>query len=224
MIVYRRTGTIGVESTYPILGHVTHPDHLLQRLRSFCSNMTRGLGLSDSPWERLAIEVPATAFGPGSRVQFSRYFEGKSCVPAACLDDIVGWLEACQYVSDLDQFHERDVWQQPCAFEQRRRGDCEDFALWTWRKLIEIGMEAEFFVGRIVCGGEPAIDRQHAWVVYRDGDDAYLFEPAARDRCRMIRPWSIVKDEYVPHFAVDRQFVTSAFVGCILDSHRQAAG
>ena len=36
----------------------------------------------------------------------------------------------------------------------------------------------------------------------------------------MIRPWSIVKDDYVPHFAVDHRFVTSAFVGCILDSRR----
>ena len=34
---------------------------------------------------------------------------------------------------------------------------------------------------------------------------------------------AIVKDDYVPHFAVDHRFVTSAFVGCILDSHRKTA-
>ena len=169
------------------------------------------------------MEVPATAFGPGSRWQFSHYFEGTSCVPATSIDDIVKWLGTCEYVSDLDQFHEPDLWQQPCAFEQRQRGDCEDFALWTWRKLIEIGIEAEFFVGRIVCGGDPAIDRQHAWVVYRSRRDVYLFEPAARDEQRMIQPWSAVKDDYVPHFAVDHRFVTSAFAGCILDSHRATA-
>ena len=164
-----------------------------------------------------------TAFGPGSRRHFAQYFEGKSCVPASSIDDIVAWLGTCEYVSDVEQFHEQDLWQQPCAFEQRQRGDCEDFALWTWRKLVEIGIEAEFFVGRIVCGDEPAIDRQHAWVVYRFGRDVYLFEPAARDRLRMIQPWSAVKDDYVPHFAVDHRFVTSAFAGCILDSHRGAA-
>ena len=185
--------------------------------------MVREMGLSDSPWERVPMDVPATAFGPGSRWQFSHYFEGTSCVPATSIDDIVKWLGTCEYVSDIDQFHEQDLWQQPCAFEQRHRGDCEDFALWTWRKLIEIGIEAEFFVGRIACGDEPAIDRQHAWVVYRSRRDVYLFEPAARDEHRMIQPWSAVKDDYVPHFAVDHRFVTSAFVGCILDSHREAA-
>jgi hypothetical protein len=39
----------------------------------------------------------------------------------------------------------------------------------------------------------------------------------------MIQPWSIVKDDYIPHFAVDHRFVTSAFVGCVLDSHRTTA-
>ncbi len=169
------------------------------------------------------MEVPATAFGPGSRCQFSRYFEGVSCVPARSIDDIVGWLTTCEYVSDVEQFHEPDLWQDPCAFEGRQRGDCEDFALWAWRKLTEIGLEAEFFVGRVLGGGQAPIDRQHAWVVYRAGDDAYLFEPAARDRRQMIQPWSAVKHCYVPHFAVDHRFVTSAFVGCILDSRRPAA-
>jgi hypothetical protein len=68
------------------------------------------------------------------------------------------------------------------------------------------------------------VDRQHAWVVYQHDGDAYLFEPAARDRRRMIQPWSIVKDDYVPHFAVDHRFITSAFVGCIQDWRRDAAG
>jgi hypothetical protein len=201
---------------------VTHPEQLIQWLRSVYLSIARSMELSDSPWERVPMEVPTTAFGPGSRCQFSRYFEGQSCVPARSIDDIVGWLGTCQYVSDVEQFHEPDLWQEPCAFERRQRGDCEDFALWTWRKLTEIGLEAEFFVGRVLCDDAAAIDRQHAWVVYRAGHDAYLFEPAARDRQRMIQPWSAVKDCYVPHFAVDHRFVTSAFVGCILDSHRQA--
>jgi hypothetical protein len=177
--------------------------------------MAREMGIADSPWRRVPMDVPATAFGPGSRWQFSRYFEGTSCVPARSIDDIVAWLRACEYVSDIEQFQEPDVWQQPCDFERRQRGDCEDFALWAWRKLIEIGIDAEFYVGRILCGGAPPTARQHAWVVYRHGRDAFLFEPAERDRQRMIQPWSAVKDDYEPHFAVDWRFVTSAFVGCI---------
>jgi len=136
------------------------------------------------------------------------------------IDDIVTWLLDCEYVSDTDLFDKEDHWQHPSVFEQLRRGDCEDFALWTWRKLVEIGYEAEFQVGRVVCDGQPAVDRQHAWVVYRVDREDFLFEPAARDRTRMIRPLVDAMDRYIPYFAVNREFDTSAFAGCILDGPR----
>jgi hypothetical protein len=194
-----------------------HSPHLIQWLRSTCLSWADGLGSSDSPWQRVPMTVPTTAFGPGSRWQFPHYFEGTSGVRVTSIDDIVDWLGRCEYVSDAEQFHQPDVWQEPCAFEQRQRGDCEDFALWAWRKLTEIGVDAEFYVGRVICGAERAA-RQHAWIVYRAEREQILFEPAARDRQQMIQPLAAVKDAYVPHFAVDRRFVTSAFVGCLLDS------
>jgi predicted transglutaminase-like cysteine proteinase len=43
--------------------------------------------------------------------------------------------------SRFNRSHERE---HPGAFERRRRGDCEDFALWAWRKLAEVGVDAEF--------------------------------------------------------------------------------
>jgi Bacterial transglutaminase-like cysteine proteinase BTLCP len=194
------------------------PEQLIQWFRSTC------LGLPESPWERLSMDVPAIAFGPGSRCQFGHYFEGQSSVPVASIDDIVGWLNTCEYASDTDQFNDRDVWQEPCAFEQRRRGDCEDFALWAWRKLGELGIDAEFFVGRVICGEDPTTSRQHAWVVYRVRHRAFLFEPAARDRQRMIRPLEEARDRYVPHFSVNTRLVTSAFVGCVLDPDPASPG
>jgi hypothetical protein len=169
------------------------------------------------------MDVPPAAFGPGSHTQFPSYFEGESRVRVTSIDEIVEWLRTCEYVSDADQFHQADVWQQPCAFERRQRGDCEDFALWTWRKLAEINVDAEFFVGRVVCGSRTTARRQHAWVVYRDRGTEVLFEPAAQDRDEMLRPLDAVRDLYVPHFAVDRRFVTSAFVGCLLDPLCEAA-
>ena len=192
-----------------------HSPHLIQWLRSTCQSVVHGLGASDSPWERMAMDVPPTAFGPGSRWQFPHYFEGESGVLVTSIDDIIEWLATCEYVSDIEQFHEGDVWQEPCAFEQRQRGDCEDFALWAWRKLTEIGVDAEFYVGRVISSAGAA-PRQHAWIVYRVAREEILFEPAARDRHRMIQPLSAVRDAYVPHFAVDRRFVTSAFAGCLL--------
>jgi hypothetical protein len=175
----------------------------------------------ESAWDAIKIPVAPAAFGPGSRRPFADYLNGDSAVRVHSLDDIVEWLQSCEYVTDDELFHDRDVWQHPSAFEQCRRGDCEDFALWAWRKLAEIGVEAEFCVGRVIGANDrPGMDRQHAWVLYRLDDSEFLFEPAARIRSRMIRPLADAADEYVPHFAVDHRFNTHAFAGCAYDSRR----
>ena len=193
---------------------------LLQRLRSWALRLAGRRASPESPWERVTMRVPTTAFGPGSRRDFALYFEGESSVRVESIDDIVTWLLDCEYISDIDLFDRPDFWQHPTVFEQWRRGDCEDFALWAWRKLAEIGIEAEFYVGRVASPDDAAADRQHAWVVYRTDCTDFLFEPAARSRERMIRRLEDAKEEYVPHFAVNRRFGTCAFVGCILDSYR----
>jgi len=51
---------------------------------------------------------------------------------------------------------------------------------------------------------------------------SFLFEPAARIPSSMIRLLVDAMDEYVPHFAVNHRFETSAFVGCTSESHRQS--
>src|SRR5438876_873509 len=193
--------------------------NLLRRVLSALMELLDGVDPPESPWDRVAMRVPTTAFGAGSREQFAHYFDGESSVPVRSIDDIVDWLLCCGYTTDMDLFNEPDRWQHPSAFEQCRRGDCEDFALWAWRKLSEIGVEAEFFVGRVLVSEAPEVDRQHAWVVYRVEGTDFLLEPAARSGPRAIRPLADVMDEYVPHFAVNRQLVTSAFVGCLLDSY-----
>jgi len=170
----------------------------------------------DSPWRRVTMRVPAGAFGPGSQHQFTHYFDGPSTVRVSSIDEIVDWLRSCEYVRDIDQFAERDRWQHPETFERLRRGDCEDFALWAWRKLVEIGVEAEFFVGRVRGEDDDLLgERHHAWVVYRENGTEFLFEPAARNVHQMIRPLAAARHEYVPHFAVNRAFATCAFVGVL---------
>jgi predicted transglutaminase-like cysteine proteinase len=123
-------------------------------------------------------------------------------------------------VSDLELYHKRDFWQHPSVFEDLKRGDCEDFALWAWRKLTELGIDAELCVGRVIARDRPDINYQHAWVVYRADETEYLFEPAARTQSTMIRPLAEAKNDYVPHFAVNHRFETNAFVGCAVDSRR----
>ena len=174
----------------------------------------------ESAWERLTLPVPAAAFGPGSERPFAQYFEGDSRVQVGSIAEIAAWLQTCEYVSDLELFHKRDFWQHPSVFEDLKRGDCEDFALWAWRKLAELGIEAELCVGRVIAVARPDVTYQHAWVVYRTGEAEFLFEPAAETETAMIRPLAEVMDNYVPHFAVNHRFETNAFVGCAVDSHR----
>ena len=191
-----------------------------RRLFITCIRFGARLVGRESPWERVSMRVPAAVFGPGSQRPFAAYFEGESSVPVRSVDDIVAWLQGCEYVSDLEQFNQRDVWQHPGGFERLRRGDCEDFALWAWRKLAEVGIEAEFCVGRVVSADERGVDRQHAWVVYHVDGTAFLFEPAAKTPSSIIRPLEEAMDQYVPHFAVNHRFDTNAFVGCADDSRR----
>jgi len=195
-------------------------NYLHRLLRRLLSTLVRMTGGPKSSWKRLSLPVPIGAFGPGSRREFAHYFEGESGVRVESIDEIVEWLLTCQYMTDATQFNERDLWQHPLAFEQLRCGDCEDFALWAWRKLAEIGIDAEFYVGRVLCDERPELNRQHAWVVYRFDDTDFLFEPAAQSRERMIRPLADVMDDYVPHFSVNRRMATCAFVGCVLDASR----
>lgn len=169
---------------------------------------------NESAWDRVTMSVPPKAFGPGSELPFAEYFRGDSSVRVQSIDEIVAWLQTCEYAADLDLFQKKDHWQHPGTFEERRRGDCEDFALWAWRKLTEVGVEAEFYVGCVICKDSPEGHRQHAWVVYHVEGTSFLFEPAARTSPAMIRLLEEAMDDYIPHFAVNHRFETSAFAGC----------
>jgi hypothetical protein len=186
-------------------------------LRKALFEVSARLGGAVSPWERVPIDVPPMAFGAGCDRAFLDYLAGESAVAVPSIEAMIDWLLGCEYASDPEQFHEPDVWQHPTMFEARRRGDCEDFALWAWRKLADLGVDAEFFVGRVLGRNSP-VDRRHAWVVYAHAGEDFLFEPAAGERARMIRPLPIARDGYVPHFAVDHRGATSAFSGYILDA------
>src|SRR5947207_3818685 len=59
----------------------------------------------ESAWERVTMRVPVSAFGPGSHQPFADYFAGESFVHVESIDDIVTWLQTCEYVSDLELFH-----------------------------------------------------------------------------------------------------------------------
>jgi hypothetical protein len=90
------------------------------------------------------------------------------------IQDIRQFLQGCSYVSDLEQFQQADYWLPPEEFEHTRMGDCEDFALWTWRQLMAMGFSARFVVGRAGQYGNG-----HAWVTFEHNGRHFLVESLA---------------------------------------------
>ena len=94
------------------------------------------------------------------------------------------FLISCKQASDKKTFGKDDYWLPPDEFEKSKQGDCDDFALWTWRQLIDMGYPARFVVGRFGRYGGG-----HAWVTFgrngksfiADGTRAVLgLEPSLR--------------------------------------------
>jgi len=155
--------------------------------------------------------VPPQFFAAGSTRDFKQYFTGSSGVHVESLDDVCEWLFNCEFRTDLELFHQDDFWQRPLAFEQLRKGDCDDHALWGWRKLVELGTNAELFSGmRLEQDGSWA---GHAWVVIKDGAHSTFFDSAVKVRSQMIMPLATVQSRLRPHFAVGRDLSTRAYNG-----------
>lgn len=114
------------------------------------------------------------------RDELLAYLSGDLTVKCNSLGEIQVFLGKCRYVRDTDQFGVGDYWMRPQHFERARRGDCEDFALWTWRQLLAMGLEARLVVGRVGRG-------RHAWVTFSDSERHYIFEPTIRRRRKLSR-------------------------------------
>jgi len=84
------------------------------------------------------------------------------------------FLRSCKYVSDKEQFNREDYWLPPEQFEILKKGDCDCFAIWTWRQLLEIGYNARFVVG--VAG---KYGNGHAWITFEKDGKFYILEPQA---------------------------------------------
>lgn len=179
--------------------------------RPFARWLLRTVVLPD-PWQRFPAAVPLQRYGAGACREFDWYFEGESCVPARTLAEVQAWLLGCEYRCDPDLFNEVDFWQHPLTFEQVRKGDCEDFALWAWRKLVRMGHEeAEFVAGQCVTPGGATTG--HAWVCFEHEGCSCLLDGVLRDPGAMIRTLAEVQGEYIPEVSVDGRFRRYAYGG-----------
>jgi len=98
--------------------------------------------------------------------------------------DILKFLSKCKYITDKELFNKQDYWQTPDEFEKNKKGDCEDFSLWAWKKLIDLGEDARFIYGTFGMSG-------HAWILLFRDDEPYVFEVVSR-------PWWRFKKKLIP--------------------------
>ena len=170
-------------------------------LKPFLRYATKNLTDADV-WSKAKEKIPHESFGVGSRHEWGWYLEGRSTVEVKSAKEIVDWLRGCRYVGDRVLFNEKDFWQHPVTFENLRKGDCEDHALWAWRKLKELGIPAEFVCGRSGPASAKG-NHAHAWVHLELSGQQYLMETVANKQQPMTFPLDEVRKNYCPAFSVD---------------------
>lgn len=87
------------------------------------------------------------------------------------INELQKFLCECKYKADKDKYECEDFWMTPNEFECEKEGDCEDFALYTWRQLLHMGYDARFIVG-FVSG-----NKGHAWCSAVIKNKTYFIEP-----------------------------------------------
>lgn len=158
------------------------------------------------PWDRIPLACGPNTFGAGSTRCFTEYFQGTSRVTVRSLDEVATWLQACECLTDRALFSLDDHWLHPLTFEELRKGDCEDHALWAWRKLAEIGHPARFAAGR--WNGVA-----HAWVLLDGPEGVRLFETTAK-ASPMIHPLdAAIRTAYCPALSIDHGMRTFVHAG-----------
>lgn len=71
-----------------------------------------------------------------------RYISHALTVKGETLDDLGKFLKTRRAMTDKDQFGKDDYWMPLEDFEKSRKGDCDDFAMYLWRQLLEMGYRA----------------------------------------------------------------------------------
>jgi len=109
--------------------------------------------------------------------------------------EIRRFLLTCRYVSDEQQFGKDEFFQPPELFEETRKGDCEDFALWCWRQVLAMGYPSRFVVG---CAGR--YGEGHAWITFEKDGRSYILEPQLRGVSVWVPRLSTIR--YQPLYSV----------------------
>jgi hypothetical protein len=106
---------------------------------------------------------------------FGRYVSQPLTTVCDSLEQLRTFLLNCKAMSDEEAFGHKEYWLPPDKFEIEKKGDCDDFALWTWRQLLAMGYRARFVAGRYGRFGEG-----HAWVTFEEEGQHFIADPRFR--------------------------------------------
>ena len=158
-------------------------------------------------WNSKEVDIPNLYWSYGK--DFQTYLNGSSQYQMKSVDEICQWLQQCHYARDIELFGKEDHWQHPLEFEELQKGDCEDHALWAWRKLINLGIYTEFVVGKWR-------DEVHAWIIFKSHDGLMLLESTEKTGLpQMLRPLEDAKSEYIPYFSIDGDLTRKLYSGAL---------
>ena len=101
-----------------------------------------------------------------------RYVSRPLTINCKSIEEVRKFLSGCKQVSDRELFGKDDYWQPPDEFERLKKGDCEDFAFWTWRQFMQLGFDT-----RVVFGDVGRYGTGHAWVQFMQDGKCYIVEP-----------------------------------------------
>jgi hypothetical protein len=132
---------------------------------------------------------------PLPTLPMGRYLSQPLAIHCRSFEEVRSFLRKCRAVSDEEQFGKLEYWLPPEEFEERKAGDCEDFSLWTWRQLLEMGLDA-----RIVFGHHGRYGIGHAWTMFYAEGRCFLLEPQARWLGLRLPRLSTLR--YEPRFSV----------------------
>lgn len=80
-----------------------------------------------------------------------------------------GELKDFRYISDSTQFNQTEYWQSPEEFAERRRGDCEDFAIYAKSILDKQGYQSLVFSVFVP-------NNSHTVLVFKEGKYLYFLD------------------------------------------------
>jgi hypothetical protein len=165
--------------------------------------LLHGIYRANTSGDKQRVPFPAHFFSVPPR-PMEDYLEGDTEVDADQLADLRAWLEDCEYAHDSLEFGHVDYWSHPNEFETRRRGDCDDHAVWAWREMQRLGIDAELVVGLAPAPGlRPA--QAHAWVRFEAFDETWNFETTAKGDGGCLLPVDeAARWGYVPWFGIDQ--------------------